>query len=487
MKALAFDFGGSSGRAVLGWLEDGRLLLKEIYRFQNDPIQHEDQLCWDIIYLFAQLREGIRQAVAVGGFDSIGIDTWGQDFGLISEMGELVSLPVFYRDQYTAGIPEQVFEILSKEEIYQRTGIQFTRLNTLYQLYATLKKYPERIHQAKKFLLMPDLFNWYLTGDFRSERTEASTTQMLDVHTGLWCLDFARRLGIPEHIFPDITIPGKQYGRLKTELAKEFGCPQIDVISVASHDTASAVTVLPTLEDHFLYISSGTWSLFGTELQQPVINHKTLTYNLTNESGYPDKIRLLKNIMGLWLIQESRREWQRQGKEYSFADLERLALTAAPFTCFIDPDAPDFELPGDLPNRVQEYCRRTGQYIPQTDGEIMRCIYESLSLKYRLTAEMIEDVTCRHYPVIYIVGGGVKDRLLCAMTADACNKTVVTGLPEATAAGNIAVQLVAGGKLKTLKDIRRLILHSYATTSYEPHYTQAWDKAYGDFLKVLNR
>ena len=479
-RVLAFDFGASSGRAILASYEDGKISMQEIHRFSNDPVTVCGVFHWDVLRLFFEIKQGITKAVHQGGFDAIGIDTWGVDFGLLDKKGRLLNNPVHYRDERTVGMIEKVFETIPAEELYGRTGIQFARLNTLFQLAALRQDEPETLAQAETLLLMPDLFAYLLTGVKRAEYTEVSTTQCLDPKTGDWAFDLLERLDIPTRLFPPIIDAGQTYGLLSDAICEELGCPKVPVIAVATHDTGSAVAAVPTQQDDFIYISCGTWSLFGTELPAPVINETSRKYNLTNEGGYGRTVRFLKNIMGLWLIQESRRQWIREGADVSYADLE-----AKPFQCFINPDDPSFEMPGNLPRRVQEFCRKTGQYVPETRGEIMRCIYESLAMRYRYTRRSIEEVTGRSYEAIHMIGGGTKDRLLCQMTADACNCLVKAGPIEATAMGNIAVQLIALGEIKDLKEARRIVEASETLKQYTPEAPQAYAEAYQRFLKAI--
>ncbi len=484
-RVLAFDFGASSGRAILGSYDGEKLRMEEIHRFSNDPVDVCGVFHWDVLRLFHEIKQGISKAVHAGGFDAIGIDTWGVDFGLIDKKGRLLNNPVHYRDTRTVGMMDKVFEVIPKEELYGKTGIQFAAFNTIFQL-AYLRMYePETLAMADKALLMPDLFAYLLTGEMKAEYSIVSTTQCLDPKTGDWAYDLLDRLEIPRRLFPPIIDAGKSYGMLSDAICEELGAPKVPVVAVCTHDTGSAVVSVPSTEENFIFISCGTWSLFGTELQKPVISETTLQYNITNEGGYNRSVRFLKNIMGLWLIQESRRQWIREGYNVSYADLEREALAAEPFKCFINPDDDSFVSPGNLPRRVQEFCQRTGQYVPQTRGEIMRCIYESLAMKYRYSFQAISEVTGLTYNVIHMIGGGTKDRLLCQMAADACNVNVVAGPIEATAAGNIAVQMMALGELSSLSHARQVIALSEQPKFYQPENAAAYDEAYARFEKLL--
>ena len=486
-RILAFDFGASSGRAILANYDGNSIQMQEIHRFSNDPVSVHGVLYWDILRLLFEIKQGITKAVHQGGFDAIGIDTWGVDFGLLDAKGQLLANPVHYRDPRTVGMMEKAFEQIPQQELYGRTGIQLMRLNTLFQLYSLTIHEPELLKRTDKLLLVPDLFAYFLTGVQRAEYTEVSTTQMLDPVTGDWAYDIIDRLGIPTSILPKIIDAGEIYGLLSDDICSELGCPKVPVIAVATHDTGSAVASVPSQDADFIYISCGTWSLFGTELKEPCINETTRSFNLTNEGGYGRTTRMLKNIMGLWLIQESRRQWIREGFDVSYAELEREALNAAPFQCFINPDDSTFETPGNLPRRVQEFCKRTGQYVPQTRGEIMRCIYESLALKYRYSFSAIQMVTGKSYEAIHMIGGGTKDRLLCQMTADACDCKVVAGPIEATAMGNISVQLIALGEITDLKEARRIISQSEQLVSYLPNNATEYEKAYQNFSKLLQQ
>ncbi len=484
-KVLAFDFGASSGRAIIGTYENNKISLKEVHRFSNDPVNIHGTLYWDALRLFHEIKQGILQAHHNGGFDSIGIDTWGVDFGLLDKNGQLIENPVHYRDSRTDNMMEEVFAIIPKEELYERTGNQFASLNTIFQLYYLAKYRPEVLERTDKFLLIPDLFAYFLTGVKTVEYTHASTTQLLNYKTKEWDFEIIEKLGIPKHIFPEIVKPGTTKGMILPEICEELGIESAPVCAIGSHDTASAVLAVPTDKKDFIYVSCGTWSLFGTETDVPYINEKSVGYNLTNEGGYGDKIRFLKNIMGLWLIQESRRQWIREGFDVSYADLEREALSEESFKAFIDPDYPTFGKPGNMPKFVKEYCKNTNQYVPENRGQVMRIIYESLALKYRKAFEEIKDVTQKEYDSIHIVGGGTKDKLLCQLAANACNTKVIAGPIEATALGNVAAQLIASGDIKDMWEARKVISNSEETKTYEPKDIEIWEDAFKKYLEIL--
>lgn len=484
-RVLAFDFGASSGRAILGVFDGNAIRLEEVHRFENNPVNVCGTLYWDVLRLFYEIKQGLTKAKDAGGFDSVGIDTWGVDFGLLDKNGRLLENPVHYRDARTTGMLEEAFRRIDREDFYRVTGIQFMEINTAFQLLSLHLNRPELLERAETLLLTPDLFQYFLTGQKNTEYTIATTTQLLDASAKTWSREVLQKLGLPSSLFPNIVEPGTVTGRLSPELCEELGLPPADVVSVASHDTASAVLAVPAQEKDFIFISCGTWSLFGTELDAPLIGEAPFRCNLTNEGGYGGTTTFLKNIIGLWLIQESRRQWRREGKDYSYSELERLALEAPAFQSFIDPDAPEFVPPGDLPGRVRAYCQKTGQPVPQTVGETMRCIYESLALKYRFALEQIKACTKKSYSAIHMVGGGVKDGLLCRMTACATNCTVKAGPVEATVLGNLAAQLIACGTLASIREARSVIAASQPVRSYAPTDAGAWESAYQRFLGLL--
>lgn len=431
-KILSFDFGASSGRAMLAEYSDGKINMQEIHRFSNDTVIVNGAMYWDILRLFFEIKTGITKAVNSGGFDAIGIDTWGVDFGLIDKRGKLIGNPVHYRDTRTEGMLEETFKTVSQDEIYSRTGIQCMRINTLYQLMYLKDHEPEQLENAEKLLMIPDLFAYMLTGEIKEEATIASTSNLFDPYKKDWDRELIKKLGLPEHIFADIIKPGEVYGMLSDEICEELGCEKVPVVAACGHDTASAVVATPSTTDDFVYISCGTWSLFGIESKDPILTAQAAELNFTNEGGYDGTIRFLKNIMGLWLIQESRRQWKREGDDVGFDQLEKEALGAEPFKCFIDVDDPAFETAGNLPKRVVEFCKRTGQYVPQNRGEIMRCIYQSLAMKYKHTFNKLAEMSNKEYHRINILGGGIKDKLLCQMASDACNVQVLAGPSEAS-------------------------------------------------------
>ena len=486
-KVLSFDFGASSGRAMLAEYDGEKITMEEIHRFSNDTVTVNGTMYWDILRLFFEIKTGITKAVVKGGFDAIGIDTWGVDFGLVDRHGRLISNPVNYRDRRTEGMIEKVFETVSREELYSVTGTQIIRINTLYQLMYLKLYEPEQLGNAQKLLLTPDLFAYMLTGEMKAEASIASTTNLYDAVKRDWSFELIDKLELPRRLFPPIVRAGEVYGLLSDDICEELGCKKVPVIAVAEHDTASAVAATPSDSDDFVYISCGTWSLFGIECKEPILTEEAARLNFTNEGGYNNTVRFLKNIMGLWLIQESRRQWRREGEDVGFDQLEREALGAKPFQCFIDVDDPAFETAGNLPRRVREFCTRTGQYVPETRGEVMRCIYESLAMKYKYTFNMLSRISGRKYKRINILGGGIKDKLLCQMASDACRVEVLAGPSEATVMGNIAVVYAALGEIKDFAEIRKAVAASTELKRYVPQSSDEWDKAYAAYLRIIEQ
>lgn len=484
-RVLAFDFGASTGRAIIGEFDGEKISIHEVHRFNNDPVTINGTVYWDVQRLFFEIKQGILKAKEDGGFDSIGIDTWGVDFGLLRKDGTLVENPIHYRDKRNDGMVKLSEKYMSNSELYSITGIQFMDFNTVFQLLSLKENRPYILEEADTLLFMPDLFNYMLTGVKSTEYSIATTSQLVDLNTKTWSDEVIERFGFNKDLFTKIVPAGTVVGQLSDEICEELGVPKADVIAVCAHDTQSAVTSSPTDSDDFIFVSSGTWSLIGSEIPTPITNEKARSFNVTNEGGYGFSTAFLKNVCGLWLIQESRRQWKRDGKEYSYADLEKLALECEPFKCFIDPDAPEFGVMGNLPKRIQEYCKKTNQYVPETVGEIMRCIYESLALKYRVTFDGIKDCTNKEYDRIHIMGGGTKDKLLLNMASQSCNVNVYGGPIEATALGNIAVQLLSSGVVKSIKEVRKIIAKGENLSLYEPENASEWVEPYERFKKIL--
>ncbi len=485
MKVLAFDLGASSGRAILGTYENGRLEMEEIHRFSNDPVTVNGTLYWDILRLFFEIKAGLQKCVNAGHKDieSIAIDTWGVDFGLLDSDGKLLENPVHYRDSRCDGMMEKLFEVIPRDEIYSSTGIQFVKLNTIFQLFSLTLNRKELLDRAQTLLFTPDLLAYFLTGKKSVEYTIASTSQLLDAKKRDWDYSIIDRLGLKRSMFPQIRMPGTVTGQLLPEIAEELGFDRpVDVIACASHDTASAVVAAPIgRNEKSCYISCGTWSLLGAELDEPLINDKSFSENFTNEGGYEDTIRFLKNISGLWLIQETRRQWNREGNNISFKDIDRMLETEKSANVYINPDDDSFAAPGNMPKRIEDFLISKGQNIPATKGQQALCILESLALTYRFYIENLEKILGHTIDTIHMIGGGTKDENLCRFTANATGKKVTAGPVEATALGNIAVQLIAKGQLRDLAEART---HLGDEKIYMPEDTELWNKKYNDYMKV---
>lgn len=484
---LALDLGAASGRAVIGRFDGERLALEEVHRFSNGPVRIHDSLHWDVLRLFTEIKNGLAKSIQDHGPElaSIGLDTWGVDFALLDKQGALIGNAYHYRDNRTAGMVEGAFRRVPHEEIFAQTGIQFMQINTLYQLLAMVVQESPQLTIADTLLMMPDLFNYWLTGRKVSERTIASTSQCLNPQTGDWTRSLVEKLSIPSHIFPEIVKPGTVLGELLPAIADETGAGHVSVVAPGCHDTASAVAAVPAESSNYAYLSSGTWSLMGVEVAEPIINARSRDYNFTNEGGVCDTIRLLKNITGLWLIQECRRTWASQGEELSYDEITQLAEAAPPFVAIIDPDAKEFLAPGDMPARIREYCAHTGQEIPDSKGSIARTALESLALKYRWVIERLEELLGYRLEILHIVGGGTQNQLLNQFAADAIGRPVVTGPVEATAAGNVLLQMLALGHIASLAEGRDLIRRSFEMETYRPRETDAWGEAYDRFLSLL--
>jgi rhamnulokinase len=505
MTYLAFDLGAESGRAMVGHIENGRFALRELHRFPNRMVPLHGHLYWDLLHLFAEIQHSLRLAgrekTPLAG---LGVDTWGVDFGLLDRHGHLLANPITYRDHRTDGMIEKVLAKMPAAEIYRHTGIQFSPINTLYQLYALVESASPLLDIAARLLFIPDLVNFLLTGRQVSEFTFATTSQLFNPQTRAWADPIFTRLGLPRHLMADIVEPGTVIGALRHELASGSGLGEVPVIAVGCHDTASAVAAVPAVSGNsalppqsaipnppssWAYLSSGTWSLLGVETSAPVINEQSLQMNFTNEggvapAGQAGTIRLLKNIMGLWLLQECRRQWRREGREYDYAQLTAIAESAAPFRAFVNPDAPVFLNPGNMPQAIADFCGQTRQPLPHSDGEFVRCILESLALQYRRVLEMVEALQGKKVEALHIVGGGSQNARLNQFTADAIGKPVLAGPVEATALGNIAVQALATGEFSTLTEARQAIRNSFAIQEFQPRATEQWNDAYQRFVNL---
>ncbi len=488
MIALAFDLGASSGKAVAGHFDGERLRVHEIHRFSNDPVRAGGRLHWDILRLLHEVTTGIRaaRAAGLGEITSLGIDSWGCDFGLLDRQGELIGNPYHYRDEGHLGAMEEVFEIVPRDEIFARTGVQFIPVNTLYQLYAMERGRAAMLDRAATLLLIPDLLRYFLTGETTSEYTNASTTQFLAMATGDWDRTMLARLGLPTDLLTAIVAPGSPGGTLLPGIAAEIGCNQIPVMAVGSHDTASAVAAAPATGP-FAYLSSGTWSLLGTELAAPIVNQQALAWNFTNEGGLGKTYRLLKNIMGLWLVEGCRRAWEREGRWPGYDGMAAATLDADRFQAVIDPNDRRFLNPLDMPAAVADFCRESGQRIPETPGQIMRCVLESLAFAYRQVLERTEQLAGARFDGLHVVGGGTRNAILQQFTANAIGRPVWAGPTEATAIGNLLGQFMAAGRISSLAEGRALVRESFPVRIFEPEDGAAWDEAFGRFLAIRVR
>jgi rhamnulokinase len=482
---LAIDLGAESGRALLGRI-DARLSMDEIHRFPNGPVRVADHIHWDVLRLWAEIQNSLRIASSStsGSLAGMGLDTWGVDFGLLDSSDKLIGNPYHYRDARTNGMIEAACQIVPREEIYNQTGIQFMQLNTLFQLFAMRLENDPALQSAKTLLTTPDLFNFWLTGCKAGELTISTTTQCYNPRAKRWAFELLAALDIPRSIFQPIVQPGTALDRLRPSVAEEASCERIPVIAVGCHDTASAVAAVPAEGSDFIYISSGTWSLIGIESCEPIINEHTLNYDLTNEGGVCDTIRFLRNIMGMWLLQECRRQWAKAGRNHSYEELTNLAGEAPALQSVISVGDDRFLAPANMVECMQSFCRETRQPVPQTDGEIVRCILESLALEYRWGTEKLRELSGRTLPVIHIIGGGSRNRLLNQFTADATGCEVIAGPVEATAIGNILIQAIALGKLSSLTEGRALVRRSFDVTTYQPKNRSPWDEAYSRYLAV---
>ena len=481
---LAFDLGAESGRALLGRLHDQKLSLEEKHRFANPNGRINGHLHWNLLQQWEELKTGLRKTGGVQ-LDGIGIDTWGVDFGLIGADGEVLGNPYMYRDSRTDGMMDAVFSIVPRSRVFETTGVQFMQLNSLYQLFALKRSGSPLLGCAQTLLFMPDLFNFLFTGVRKSEFSIATTSQMYDPRRKAWAKSMMEELGLPTNILPEIVPSGTVLGAVTDDVARECGVAAgIPVIAPACHDTGSAVAAVPAEGSDWCYISSGTWSLMGVELDQPLINDKALQYNYTNEGGVGGTIRFLKNIMGLWLVQECRRHFAKEGTEHTYAELTKMAAEVPPLQSIVNPDHGPFGAPGEMPVKIARYCRETNQREPASPGEIVRVCLDSLALAYRRTLAGLEDLLGRRIEVIHIVGGGTQNELLTQMTADACNRPVIAGPVEATAIGNILVQAMATGDVKSLADARAIVRASFDVKRYEPRDTQRWDGAYERFSQL---
>ncbi len=486
---IAFDLGASSGRAVHGIFDGRKLQLEEIHRFPNSMIPLIDHLYWDVPRLFEEIKHALGLYAKKHGrnLESVGVDTWGVDFALIGRNRTLLGLPYAYRDHQTDGMVEAAFELVPKEEVFSQTGIQFMQFNTLFQLLALVRSDSPLLEVAERLLMIPDLFNFLLTGSQVAEFTEVTTSQCYDPRVGDWAWPLLDKLEIPKEIMPEIIPPGTVLGNLLPHISEETGIGRISVVAPACHDTGSAVVSVPGSGNDWAYLSSGTWSLIGIEVTEPVINELSLNYNFTNEGGVGETFRLLKNITGLWIIQECKRIWARMGEDLSYEDITEMASGSEPFVSMIDPDHPYFLNPLDMTEAIAEFCRKTGQPVPDTKARVARAVFESLALKCRVVLEMLNELKGERISTIHIVGGGTKNKLLCQFTANATGLPVMAGPVEATAIGNILVQAMAQGEIGSVEELREVVRRSFPLDEYQPEDVEKWEDAYGRFKEIVKK
>jgi rhamnulokinase len=485
-KLLAFDLGAESGRGVLGLFDGRQLRLEVVHRFPNGPVRTLDTLHWDVLRLHGEMLQTLRITAAdFGGVDCLGVDTWGVDFALLGRDGTLLGNPRHYRDPHTENVMEEAFKRVPRYDIYKHTGLQFMRFNTLFQLLALQRDRSPLLDVAESMLFIPDLFHYFFTGVKVNEFTDASTSQMLDPATQKWAYGLVQQFGLPTRLLGTIVQPGTVLGPLRASVASDTGLNPAPVIAPASHDTGSAVAAVPASATTWAYISSGTWSLMGVELPRPLLSEAAMGYNFTNEGGVGGTVRFLKNIMGLWLVQECRRGWERAGTAYSYEDLTTMAEKAPPFVSLVNPDDTSFMLPPSMPSAVAAFCKRTGQPAPADAGATVRCTLESLALCYRRVFERLEELTGGRIEVIHVVGGGSQNALLNQFTADACHRPVLAGPVEATAIGNVLVQAIGLRALGSLADAREVVRRSFEVKTFEPKNPGAWQSPYARYKALV--
>ncbi len=479
-RFLAFDLGAESGRAVAGTLDGGTLATREVRRFPNLPLRLSGHLHWNVYDLLGQMKAAMADCARAGADEapeSVAVDTWGVDFGLLARDGSLLGLPFCYRDARTRGALEDYLKLVPAEAVYGATGVQFLPFNTLFQIYAMVRERSPLLEAAAHLLFMPDLFTHFLCGRRVAESTIASTSQFYDPRAKAWARGLFQAMGFSRRILEDLVAPGTTLGPLLDDVAAETGLQGTTVVATAGHDTAAAVAAVPAEGDRWAYISSGTWSLVGVELPSPLVTEEARAANFTNEGGVGGTTRFLRNVSGLWPVQQCRAAWAREAPPLSYDEITDLAAAAPPFRAVVDPDHPDFLSPEDMPAAIAAYCSRTGQGAPGDKGALVRSILESLALKYRVVLDRIEAVTGRRIEVVHVIGGGSRNRLLNQFTADATGRRVVAGPVEATAAGNILVQALAAGRLESPARIREVVRASTRLETYEPSGANGWDEA----------
>lgn len=488
---LGVDLGAESGRVMAGLWDGNQIRLEELHRFPNGPVALAGTLRWDVLRLWAEIQNGLALAAKRFGkaVASVGVDTWGVDYVLLSKTGELLGQPFHYRDARTRGMFDYAFSRVPRAEIFAQTGLQFMELNTLYQLLALHRQSPEILEAADCLLMMPDFINWCLCGERKAEFTEATTTQFFNPTNRAWAVDLLQQFGLPAHMLPEVIPPGTRLGELRASVAGVTGLERINVIAPATHDTGSAVAAVPTAstgKPNWAYISSGTWSLMGVELSGALLTDRVLECNLTNEGGVNFTYRLLKNIMGLWLVQQCRRAFETRGSNHDYAALVRLAAEAPPLRSLVDPDDARFLNPPDMTKAIQDFCQETGQPVPDSEGALVRCALESLALKYQLVLSWLEELAGQHIGVIHVVGGGSRNALLNQFTANACERPVLAGPVEATVLGNLLTQVRAHGEIVSLEELRGIVRASSGLQEFQPESAAigAWQEARGRFSKL---
>lgn len=489
---LAVDLGASSGRVIAGRYDGDRLVMEEMHRFPNEPVEVNGTLYWDILRLYHEIKEGLRAAhrkATESGerIVSVGLDTWGVDFGLIDDRGRLLGNPVHYRDARNEGVMEKVFAQVPAREIYSRAGIQFLQFNTIFQVAGMKMAGDPHLDQAEALLMVPDLFHYFLTGVKANEYSEASTSSLLDAEARDWSGELLESVGVKRSLFQRIVQPGETLGPLLPEVSEDLGGLQTNVVAAATHDTGSAVVSVPTRVARFAYLSCGTWSLLGTETTAPVLTEEARALAFTNEGGAFGTIRLLKNIMGLWLLQETRNTWIKEGRKFTWAEMTTMTEEGAPHASFVDPDDLRFMAPGDMPARIRAFCQETGQNVPSDEKAILRTITESLALKYRHVLESLEQLIGYQVEAFHMVGGGIQNELLCQWTANALGRPVLAGPVEGTAIGNLAVQMISAGVIADVAEARAVVARSFEVKKYEPVDIPAWQAAFERFAALVEK
>jgi len=499
-KLMGLDQGAESGRGLLGTLTQGKIEISEVHRFltggdqiptrypdlESGNLSRDNSLVWDFVRFWREVKECIHQASRKTKLESVGVDAWGVDSALLDKNGQLLSFPFHYRDSRNDGMMEEAFKRLSRERIYEITGIQFMQINTLCQLLSLSVNDSPILKAADKLVMVPDLINYWLTGRVTAEFTDATTSQIMDARKGCWSEEIIQAMGFPAHIFPEIVMPGTVLGPLRASVAKELGC-EVTVVAPPTHDTGSAVAAVPAENDDFIWISSGTWSIVGLNSNEPIINAKSYKANLTNEGGLAGSFRFSKNVMGLWLVQQCRRQWKKEGENLSYTELTEMAQKAPPFITLVDPDCNEFLKMGNMVEKINTYCQATGQPVPATKGEMIRAILQGLALRYRHLIEQLEQVSGKKRSTIHIVGGGTKNKLLNQFTSDALGKKVITGPIEATAIGNLIVQAIATGNIADWQEGVSVIRNSFDIETYAPGDQKPWDKAYKVFKGNIDK